>query len=168
MNIRCSLSSTALVAILVLTLCLLNVHVVAAETDQAGSKLQAAIDAFSSAFNAILGAEKAGANVSVILNQLHKVADLLAQAEIAYRNGDLNSAAAKADTVLSLSSDVKSSAQAAESAELASGRDALILTVGFSAGGCVVFALALFLVWRKIKRDYVKNMGDAKPEVIGQ
>lgn len=49
-----------------------------------------------------------------------------------------------------------------------SSKNSFLAAVGFSVGGCVVFVLALFLVWRRIKKNYVHDFGDAKPEVNSQ
>ncbi|MFB3888896.1 MAG: hypothetical protein ACE14S_05345 [Candidatus Bathyarchaeia archaeon] len=138
-----------------------------AEAQQAGGNLQAANDMFNSAFNVVVSAEKAGANVSSLLVRLNEAADVLAQAEVAYRSGDADLANSMAARVHSLSSDLKSSAQAEESATLASNENTLALAATSSAVGCVVFVLVLFLVWRKLKSVYVNSLRDAKPEVVG-
>jgi uncharacterized protein YdbL (DUF1318 family) len=82
------LLSITLVAILVLSLCLMVVSSAAAQTDQAASKLAAANLAVGQAFNGVLGAEKAGANVTGLLVQLNVAEGFLAQAENSYRTGD--------------------------------------------------------------------------------
>ena len=59
-----------------------------AQPDQASSKLQAANAAVNQAFNFVLAAEKAGVNVTGLLNQLNNANSLLALAENVNRNGD--------------------------------------------------------------------------------
>jgi hypothetical protein len=80
--------------------CLYSEHYVFAQTDQTASKLQAANAAVEQAFNAVLDAEKAGANVTDLLAQLNVAAGIYAEAENSYRTGDSNTAAAQADSVL--------------------------------------------------------------------
>jgi hypothetical protein len=88
MSVRCKLLSTTLLAILTLSLCILCVYPSAAQTDQTTSKLQVANAAVNQAFNAVLDAEKAGANVTGLLAQLNVAAGILAQAENSYRTGN--------------------------------------------------------------------------------
>ena len=54
-----------------LSLCLLGVYPAIAQADQTASKLQAANIAVNQAFNAVLDAEKAGANVTDLLVQIN-------------------------------------------------------------------------------------------------
>jgi hypothetical protein len=50
---------------------------VSAQKSQAATKLQAANNSFNQAFSAVLDAEKAGANVTSLFNQLNNAANLL-------------------------------------------------------------------------------------------
>ena len=61
-----------------------------AQTDQAGSKLQAANDAVNQAFNAVLDAEKAGANVTDLMAQINVAESILTQTENSYRTENTN------------------------------------------------------------------------------
>ncbi len=168
MSARCKLSSITLLAILTLSLCLLSVYPAAAQTDQTTSKLQAANTAVNQAFNAVLDAEKAGANVTGLLAQLNTAEGILAQAEISYRTGDSNTSAAQADSVLPIAQEVTASAQDAKQTALVSGQNAFWFTIAFTVIGAFVFVLVLFLVWRWVKRIYINNLSQAKPEVNSQ
>lgn len=148
--------------------CFLTLNSVVGQTNSADSKVQAANDAVNKAFNDVSAAEKAGANVTSLLNQLNGAEDLLAQAEMDYRNGDSVSAESNADSVVPIAQQVSSAAHASESTALTDGRNAFWLTIVFSSVGCVVFVLALFLVWRKAKKNYVRTISDAEPEVTRQ
>ena len=143
-------------------------HYVFAQTDQTASKLQAANNVVEQAFNAVLGAEKAGANVTGLLAQLNDAAGILAQAENSYRTGDSNTAAAQADSVLPIAQEVTTAAQDAKQTALVSSQNAFWSTIAFTVIGAFVFVLALFLVWRWFKRSYIKSLSDAKPEVNSQ
>ena len=70
-NARCKLLSITLLVIIVLGMVLLSVNQATAQIDQTTSKLQAANTAVDQAFNAVLDAEKAGANVTDLLSQLN-------------------------------------------------------------------------------------------------
>jgi phosphotransferase system glucose/maltose/N-acetylglucosamine-specific IIC component len=148
--------------------CLYSGHYVFAQTDQTASKLQAANTAVNQAFNAVLDAEKAGANVTGLLVQLNDADGILAQAENSYRTGDSNAAAAQADSVLPIAQEVTASAQDAKQTALVSGQNAFWSTITFTVIGAFAFVLALFLVWRRFKRSYIKSLSEAKPEVNSQ
>ncbi len=143
-------------------------HYVFAQTDQTSSKLQAANTAVNQAFNAVLAAEKAGANVTGLLAQLNVAEGDLAQAENSYRTGDSNTAAAQADSVLPIAQQVTTAAQNAKQTAIVSGQNAFWSTIAFTVIGAFVFVLALFLVWRWFKRRYINNLSQAKPEVNSQ
>ena len=139
-----------------------------AQTDQTESKLQAANNDVEQAFNAVLDAEKAGANVTALLAQLNDADGILAEAENSYRTGDSNTAAAQADSVLPIAQEVTVAAQDAKQTALVSGQNAFWYTIAFTVIGAFVFVLALFLVWRRFKRSYINSLSEAKPEVNSQ
>ena len=145
-----------------------GVHFVLGQTDQTESKLQSAYNAMDQAFNAVSAAEKEGANVTDLLAQFNVAADNLAQAENSYRTGDPTTATAKADSVLSTAQEITTAAQDAKQNALVSGQNLFWSTVVFTIIGILVFVLALFLVWRWFKLNYVKRLSEAKPEVNRQ
>jgi len=136
-----------------------------AQTDQTALKLQAATNDVNSAFNAVLAAEKAGANVTSLLVQLNAAASDLAQAENSYQAGESNTAGAQADSVLPIAQQVTVSAQHAEQTALVSGQNAFWSTIAFTVIGSFVFVLVLFLVWRWFKGGYMEKLLGSKPEV---
>jgi len=145
-----------------------TMHFAVAQTDQTASKLQAANNAVEQAFNAVLDAEKAGANVTGLLAQLNDAAGILAQAENSFRAGDSNTAATQADSVLPIAQEVTISAQDAKQTALVSVPNAFWFTIAFTEIGAIVLVLALFLVWRRFKRSYISKLQEAKPEVSSQ
>ena len=145
--------------------CLFSERYVFAQTDQAESKLQAANTAVGQAFNVVLDAEKAGANVTGLLSQLNVAEGDLAKAENSYRTGDSNTAAAQADNVLPIAQEVTTAAQNAKQTAIVNGQNTFWYTIAFTVIGAFVFVLALFLVWRRFKRRYINNLSQAKPEV---
>jgi len=160
------LSSAVFLAVLIFGPCFVGLHFVVGQTDDVSSKLQAANAAVDQAFSSVLAAEKAGANVTSLLVQLNEAAGILAQAENTYRTGDSNTAASQADSVLPIAQQVTTAAQDAKQTATVSGQNAFWSTIAFSVIGASVFVLALFMVWRQFRRRYVKNLSEAKPEVV--
>lgn len=151
MNDSCKLLSVAIL-VLIASSCFYNLHYTIAQTDQASSKLQTANNLLEQAFNAIVDAENAGANVTTLLNQLNNAANILAQAENAYTAGNNTLATNDADTVVSIGHEVIVAAQTAQDSASVSIQTAFWLTITFTAIAVAVFVIALFLVWRWFKR----------------
>lgn len=164
-SIRFKFLAFSILVFLVLCSCLQNEHFVFAQTDQSQSKLQSANNAFEQAFNAVLNAEKAGANVTGMVAQLNVAANILAQAENSYRTGDLTAVSAQADSVISIAQQVTISAQNDKQTALAAGQNNFWFIIAFTEIGAGVFVLALILIWRRLKRRYIKSLYERKPEV---
>src|SRR5208283_5266619 len=110
----CKLLAVALLVFLAFGSCLRGEHDVFAQTTQASSELLAANTAVNGAFDAVLAAEKAGANVTGLLAQLNVAEGDLAEAENSYRSGDTNAAVTQADSVLPIAQEVTTAAQSAK------------------------------------------------------
>ena len=134
-----------------------------AQTDQTASKLQEANTAIDGAFNAVLDAEKTGANVTGLLSQLNVAEGDLAQAENLYRTGDSNTAASQAESVLPIAQKVTTAAQNAKQTSIVSSQKAFLSIITFTIIGAIVFVLALFLVWRLFKRRYINSLSKQNP-----
>jgi ATP-dependent Zn protease len=161
-------SIVALLIILALSVCLLSVQQAAAQSDQASSKLQVANDAVNQAFNAVLDAEKSGANVTDLMFRLNYAIGILAQAENSYRTGYFDKSSAQAESVLPLAQKVTLDAQNAKKTATISSQNTFLLTIAFTIIGMILFLEILFLVWVWFKRRYIKNLSGAKPEVVSQ
>jgi hypothetical protein len=146
--------------------CLYNEHYVLAQSDQVSLKLQEAGIAVDQAFDVVLDAEKAGANVTNLLDQLNVAASYLAQAENYYRTGDSNNAATQAGNVLLIAQQVTTSAQNVKQTAEVSGQNVFWLTFVFAGIGASLFVAVLFLIWRKVKRGYMKKLFGSKPVVV--
>jgi CHASE3 domain sensor protein len=166
MGVNIKQSIVALLIILALSVCFLSVQQAAAQSDQVSSKLQAANNAVNQAFNAVLDAEKAGANVTDLLAQINTAEGILAQAENSYRTGDSNTASTQADSVLPIAQQVTNDAESAKQTAIVSGQNAFWITIALTVIGVFVFVLVLFLVWRRFKRNYIKGLSEAKPELV--
>jgi CHASE3 domain sensor protein len=163
---RYRLSSITLLASLVLCICFFGIYPSIAQSDQAASKLQAADTAVNQAFNAVVDAEAAGANVTDLLAQINTAQAILAQAENSYRTGDTNAASTQADSVLPIAQKVTLDAQNAKQTAIVSSQTAFWSTIALTVIGVFVFVLVLFLVWRRFKGNYIKGLSEAKPEVV--
>jgi hypothetical protein len=166
MGKSCRLFFAFLALVLIVGSCACGMRCAFAQASQAESRLEAPSSAVDQAFKAVLAAERAGANVTGMLVRLNYAAGLLAQEEIDARNGDPATVANRADSVLSIASEVKSEAVSAKEAAVVAGRNDLWTTFAFSSIGVVVFVLVLFFVWLRLKSNYVKNLVHMKPEVI--
>ena len=168
MRVHCKLSSISLLAILLLSLCFVGLNTAFAQTNQVDSKLQAANVAVNQAFNAVLDAEKAGANVTDLHSRLNYALGIIAQAETSYRTGYFNKASAQADNVLPLAQQITLDAQSAKQTAIVLGQNTFWFTIALTVIGVFVFVLVLFLVWRWFKRGYITSLSEAKPEVVNQ
>ena len=167
MNKSCKILFFTLFVFISLSYCFNSENYVFAQSDQTASKLQVANIAVGKAFNAVLDAEKAGANVTVFLDQLNYAANILAQAENSNRTGNSTAAAAQADSVLPIAQEVTTLAQDAKQTALVSGQITVWTIIAFTLIAGFVFVLVLFLVWRRFKRSYIDSLSEAKPEVTG-
>ncbi len=134
------------------------------QTEDASLKIQRANEAIGQAFNGILSAEEVGANVTGLLEQLNVATGLLAQAENSYRTGDA-SAANFADQAVPIAQQVKAQATIVKNSAVSSKQNDLIFTVVFVVIGSELFILGLLFVWRRVKKRYVNEMLESKPEV---
>lgn len=113
-----------------------------------------------------MSAEKAGANVTNLIDELNVANNLLAQADNAYRTGDNSTAANYALPAFEKAEDVNAAAQTAKTTGLASNAFTFWISFGLTVINIVLFALILLLVWRWLKKRYVKSLSNARPQVI--
>ncbi len=166
MNAYIKHSIIVLLVVLMLSVCILSVPQASGQTDQSTSKLQAANTAVNQAFNAVLDAEKVGANVTDLLTRINTAQGILAQAENSYRSGDTNTAATQANTVLLIAHQVTTAAQNAKQEAIMSNQNNYWFTIAFSVVGMIMFLEVLVLFWLWFKRRYIKNLSEAKPELV--
>lgn len=139
-----------------------------AQTDQANLELKAANTAVNQAFNAVLAAENAGANVSSLLSKLNVATTLLAQGENAYRTGDNTTAVTDAGNILLITQQVTTAAQVANEASSSASQTNLLYVYVIPMIGVGFFILFSFFIWRLFRRHYIKGLLKAKPEVMSQ
>jgi len=133
--------------------------------DEASSSVGEADVAVRRAFNATLDAERAGANVSGLILRLNEAGGILAEAEIALKDGNSSEAASKAGQCIRIAQSVKSDADVLKASALDEAQTVFWTSLTFSVVGIVVFVVVLALVWRWFKGGYVRRMLSMKPEV---
>jgi len=135
----------------------------AATTDQ---NIQQANLWINNALITVLEAEKAGADVTELLISLNSAGKHLANAQNAYRSGNSEKVIENADQARIIAEQVSREAAKLKESSTATQQTNSILTTAFTTIGITVFLVVLFLVWRKFKRSYIKNLLQMKPKVI--
>lgn len=119
----------------------------------------------ASAYGAVAEAERAGANVSGLLDKLRLAGDLLAEANNTCRLGDYDGAYSYAtncsDTVEGIASQALYMKLEAEKTR----SERLFFTASLSSIGLSALFVASLFGWRLLKRKYVKRVLGMKPEV---
>ncbi|MCJ7719729.1 hypothetical protein MUO69_07360 [Candidatus Bathyarchaeota archaeon] len=134
--------------------------------EEAFSRITSADDALKLAFKRVLEAEEAGANVSSLMSDLDEAGESLAEAEVAYRNGNLTGAAGLADSCSALAGTVSVEALALKDSALADSQQAFESTFIFSTGGVAVLVEVLILSWFWFKRARARKLLVMKCEVV--
>ena len=129
-------------------------------------KIVEADNALKEAFETVLTAENAGANVSGLMVKLNQAGAFLAQAEMAYRNGDSAEATENAEQCLTTLQGVSDEASASMDSALANSQQVFWEGVTISTIGAVAFLVVLAFVWRWFSRRYLRKSLRMKPEVV--
>jgi hypothetical protein len=151
---------------LAFSFCLYSEHYVFAQTDQT-AKLQAANSAIGQAFNTVLDAEKAGANVTQLLGKLNTAGEILAEAQNAYKSGNTANITSNVENARQIAEQVNSDALNLQNVSIVESQNSFLLTMTFSIVGTVVFVVSLLFVWRRFKRFFVQKLFGMKPGVVG-
>ena len=133
--------------------------------NDASLALSNAEEAVFSAFQTVLKAEEAGANVSGLLVQLDDAGEFLVEAHAAYRVGDVDEVVRSAGLCSEIAGNVKSQADDLWVKAYGSSVMGLWLALVGSVVGVVVVGLGSFWGWRFFKRRYYRRVLGLKPEV---
>lgn len=133
--------------------------------DEASLSVESADVAVRQAFNATLGAERAGVDVSGLILRLNWAGSILEEAENALRVGNSSGAVDKAGECVAIANGVVSDADHLKTSALGEGRTLFLTTLNFSVVSIAAFAAALVVVWGLLKRRYAGRMMSMKPEV---
>jgi hypothetical protein len=165
MNIHLKTLVICLLALLMLCI-YVDVDLAVAQTNAEQSSLEATNIVIDQAFNDVLAAEKAGANVTGLVNKLNGATALLTEAENAYRNGNLIAVEEKADAAFLIARNVSLEAQIAQEKAQNSTAINFWFTLALTILGIIILFFVLFIVWIFIKRSYIKDLNRSKPQVI--
>ena len=120
--------------------------------------------ALRGAFDALLGAENAGANVSGLIGWMNDAGVALTGARVALASGNYSDAVGRADECRGLADGVVLEASVLKN-DAAAQASLWWVTVLLGVTGSVVFGVILFLVWRRFKRYYADRLLGCRPEV---
>jgi len=133
--------------------------------DAAASAIKKAEEATVLAYEAVLEAERVGANVSSLLTRLNVASEYLAQAHISNTVGDSDDAARFADLCFETAERVKPEADLLRNmAQVESGVRLKFTILGSAISMCLI-SVGGFLSWRIFKRRYYQRVSRMKPEV---
>jgi len=118
-----------------------------------------------SAYAAVLDAERAGANVSVLLDRLNLAGEYLSEAYFWYRSGDSETANRFAGLCRDAVGNVRNEAVELMDAAKAAGDAEFVETVFESIVGVIVIVVSCYVVWLIFKRRYRRQVLGLKPEV---
>jgi len=137
----------------------------AGEYDEATSGIEEADKVICKAFEAVLDAEGAGANVSSLIANLNEAGDLFVQAKIRYSQGDAGKAIELAGRASAIAEKVRVDAVELKGWASEDKRMVFQLTFACSLAGVLAFLIALVLVWGRFKRFYISRVLKSRPEV---
>jgi len=122
--------------------------------------------AVSSAYVAVLEAERSGANVSVLLIKLTYSGSFLAEAQMCYRNGDFGSVVYYADLSVQSVGGLVEEAEQLKALSIDEFKERSFQTVVASSLVVVVIVLGRVYGWRCFKRRSFEKVLMMKPEVV--
>lgn len=122
-------------------------------------------EALVSAYDVVLEAEEAGANVSYLLDKLSIGGEYLAEAYIFVRFGDSESAAYLANLCAEAVNDVEDEAELLREEATRLEKADILGRVFGSAVGVVIVVVCGFVLWELFKRYYHEKILELKPEV---
>jgi len=133
--------------------------------DVAVSSMDEAEDSVGLAYETVLEAEEAGANVSRLLARLNVAGDYLARAHLALRKGDFAGVVDNADRGREIAEEVE--ADAGELKELApqQRRQNLLFSMIRSTIAISGIGVGSVISWHEFKRRYNRRISGKKPEV---
>ena len=137
---------------------LFTLKVGASSEDTATLVFTQAEETVASAYEAVLEAEQAGANVSELLDQLNVAGEYLTEANMLYRVGDFDGAVHSADMARSRAEEVRRSAEELKIDAYESWIASLLIRITSSIVGIIVVILGTFIAWRVFKRHYFRQV----------
>lgn len=137
----------------------------ASDSDSAASVIERAEDVMAWAYEAVLEAERAGADVEDLTGQLNWAGELLARARFQYRMENFGSAVGLADHCYETSSGVLVEAGRLRNLAVEEGVRLFWLTIVGSMVSVAIIVYGSFLGWRVFVRHYYRKILRMRPEV---
>lgn len=132
--------------------------------DVASLRLIEADNSIRTAFEVILETESLGINVSPLLSKYREALDLLVEAELFYRTGNIDTAISKAVQCTELAHRVLDDALVLQGSLIIT-ENIFWSNIIVSLVECAAFIIVLFSVWILFKRSYIQKLMKTKPEV---
>jgi len=126
--------------------------------DMTVSAINRAEEVIALAYQSVLEAEKAGADVSGLVTRLNAVVELLAEAHISYRLEDFDDAVRSANLCYEKGEKVRFDADRMRDLAVEDGRQRFWWTIVESIVGVGVVICGGFLSWHLFKRRYFHGM----------
>ena len=158
--------ATIVFAVLLVITLTVSLQITPVKASNESASIEAANSSINQAFTNVLAAEKAGGNVTQLLTDLNSAGQLLAAAENAYRSENLTNVTSYSENATSIANQVNSGALSLLNASSNRSQNNFWLTLVFSIDGAFVLVVVLLLVWRRFKRNYLKNLLGLKPRVV--
>ena len=133
--------------------------------DVASLRLIEADNSIRTAFEVILETESLGVDVSPLISKYREVLDLLVEAELFYRTGNIDAAISKAVQCTELAHRVLDDALVLQGSTLIITENIFWSNIIVSLVECAAFIIVLFSVWILFKRSYIQKLMKTKPEV---
>jgi len=141
-------------------------EIVAAYTkDEASRSIQWADEAVSSAFEAVLEAEAAGANVSELIMKLNEAVGFLAEASVLVENGEFGRIIEVTNRSVDIAKDVEAEASSLRVSALSHRDFVFKVSLVGSIGGVLSFLFLMFFLWRRFRGFYARRILSLRPEV---
>ena len=137
----------------------------ATSENDASQNITNAENALNHSYVMVANAERLGANVSVLANDLNNAASLINEAEGDNASGNFQSAVSKAEMSISISNAVLGNATLLYNSSSVKVHDSFWFTVLFSLGGAMGFLIVAFVFWIWFSRQYNKKLLKMKIEV---
>ena len=138
------------------------------ERDLVSSLIDEADRAVVSAYDKVLVAERAGADVSLLAGKLNNACDLLVQARVSYDNGDFDNARRYADLCIGICSGVED--EAVYLKDIAEVRSfwGLRINITYSVSAIILIVCFSYLGWEAFRKYYYGKALSRKPELVSE
>lgn len=151
--------------LLILLISLLNLVWVSSSRCGSTDFLQVAEDSLNRAFEKVLEAEQAGANVTSLIVRLKEAAGLLLEAYLLDGNGEHEEAVKVAEAVVKITEKASDEASKFKASALSNRKFAFKISLIVSAIGVSAFLFFMSRLWRRFKKYYINKILACRPEV---